>query len=657
MHDACGAQNASPEGPGGSQCGEVGARAREVCSRTTTVAPPMTKDCEVVVVGLGHAGCEAALACARMGLHTIGVTFKRDRIAVMSCNPAIGGTAKGHLVRELDALGGEMGRVADASGTHFKTLNESRGPAVRASRVLCDRGAYAMQMASTIERQERLQQVEGEVQAVLVESGKAIGVRLSDGRQIRSSAVILTTGTFLQALMHVGEQKEEGGRVGDAVARGLSRSLRELGFGLGRFKTGTPARLRRDSIDYARCEPQPGDPRPRPLSLRTALESEAGHPFPRMPQLLCHITYTTPETHRIVRANLHRSPLYQGRIEGRGPRYCPSFEDKVVRFADRDRHQVFLEPEGPGSDIVYPAGLSTSLPADAQLQLLQSIPGLEAVEVVRYGYAVEYDFAPPTQLKQTLETRAVGGLYFAGQLNGTSGYEEAAFQGLIAGINAALAIRGDGNLVLRRGEAHGAVLIDELVSRGVDEPFRMLTSRSEHRLRLREGNADLRLAAYGRRVGLVSAEEHERAEQRRTSIALEVARLKSAGLADLLRRPEMTYERLASVDAARPSLPKDVVDEVEVEVKYEGYIAQQDRAAARRSDSFDSWQIPAGLSFDGIRGFSAEVLEKLKRHRPQSVGQARKIPGITPAALSLLLVHLRRSRAAGAVKNVESATK
>jgi tRNA uridine 5-carboxymethylaminomethyl modification enzyme len=613
------------------------------------------REVEVIVVGLGHAGCEAALACARMGLLTLGVTFRRDRIAVMSCNPAIGGTAKGHLVRELDALGGEMGRVADATGTHFKILNESRGPAVRASRVLCDRNAYAAEMALALERQEGLQVVEGEVEAVLVESAVARGVRLADGRKLRSRAVILTTGTFLQALMHVGEQKEEGGRVGDAAARGLSQCLRDLGFQLGRFKTGTPARLRRDSIDYARCEPQPGEARPRPMSLRTGLEGEAGIRFPRMPQLSCHITYTTGETHRIVRRNLHRSPLYQGRIVGRGPRYCPSFEDKVVRFADRDRHQVFLEPEGPDADVVYPAGLSTSLPADVQLELLRSIPGLEAVEVLRYGYAVEYDFAPPTQLKPTLETRTAARLYFAGQLNGTSGYEEAAFQGFIAGVNAALAIRGQPELVLRRSEAHGAVLIDELVTRGVDEPFRMLTSRSEHRLRLREGNADLRLVAHGHRLGLVSAQAHRRTEQRRQLIDGEVARLKSAGLAEVLRRPEMTYERLAASDPDRPSLPQDVSEEVEVEVKYEGYIAQQDRAAARYGDSFDSWRIPDAIAFDRIQGFSAEVAEKLQRLRPRTVGQARRIPGVTPAALGLLLVHLHRASAALG-KTVESAT-
>ncbi len=588
---------------------------------------------DVIVVGLGHAGCEAALACARMGLRTVGVTLKRGGAAVMSCNPAIGGTAKGHLVRELDALGGEMARAADESGTHFRVLNASKGPAVRATRVLCDREVYARTMQGVLERQAGLEVVEGQVRALRVEAGAIRAVVLDSGVEVEARAVILTTGTFLEALMHVGDRKEVGGRLGDEAAVGLSQSLRSLGFDLQRFKTGTPARLLRASIDYTDLEPQPGEPSFRPFSLRT---DERG--FPRQPQVLCHITWTGEPAHAAVRANLHRSPLYQGDIVGRGPRYCPSFEDKVVRFAHRDRHPIFLEPEGPESPLVYPAGLSTSLPADAQLTFLRAIPGLQHVEVARYGYAVEYDYAPPTQLRPTLETKAVRGLYFAGQLNGTSGYEEAAFQGLLAGINAALAVKQEEPLVLGRHEAHGGVLLDELVSRGVDEPFRMFTSRSEHRLRLREGNADLRLRAHGHRVGLVTREELERTQARGELIRAEVARLRDTAAAARLRRPGARYGDVADASAVSP----DVADEVETELKYEGYVAQAERAALRDADTWDGWRIPEDVAFERIRGLPNEAVEKLGRYRPATVGQARRIPGLTPAALSLLLIHLRR---------------
>ncbi|RJS21199.1 tRNA uridine-5-carboxymethylaminomethyl(34) synthesis enzyme MnmG [Corallococcus sp. H22C18031201] len=602
---------------------------------------------DVIVVGLGHAGCEAALACARLGVSTLGVTLKRDRAAVMSCNPAVGGTAKGHLVRELDSLGGQMGRVADLAGTHFKTLNDSKGPAVQATRVLCDREAYAAAMQAVLFSQPNLDVREAEVSSLVVEGGQVAGVVLGDGTQVLARAVLLTTGTFLQALMHVGEKKEVGGRLGDDAARGLSDSLRAAGFSLGRFKTGTPARLARASIDWDAVTPQPGDFPPRPFSWRTRGELASGEVFPRQPAVTCGLTATTSETHRLLRDNLHRSPLFQGDIVGRGPRYCPSLEDKVVRFAARERHQVFLEPEGPRSPLVYPAGLSTSMPADVQLAFLRTVPGLERVEVVRFGYAVEYDYAPPTQLRATLETKAVSGLFFAGQLNGTSGYEEAAFQGLWAGLNAALQVKGEPPLLLGRDEAHGAVLVDDLVTKGVDEPFRMFTSRSEHRLKLREGNADLRLAKHGHRVGLLPREALERAEARAHAVMAEVTRLKRGGLALRLKRPEMSHARLGEGRADWPTLPPDVVEEVEVEVKYEGYIAQAERAAAREAEATDRWRIPEGFRFDAVRGLGAEAVEKLASHRPGTVGQARRIPGLTPAAVSLLLVALKRGPGPG----------
>jgi tRNA uridine 5-carboxymethylaminomethyl modification enzyme len=601
----------------------------------------MTTTFDVLIIGLGHAGCEAALASARLGLSTCGLTLRADRAAVMSCNPAVGGTAKGHLVRELDALGGEMARAADRAGTHFVTLNASKGPAVRATRVLCDRDAYAALMQATLAAQPRLTLVEGEAHALLVEDGRIRGARLADGREVQARAVVVTTGTFLQAVMHVGAETEVGGRLGDQAARGLSESLRALGFTLGRFKTGTPPRLARASIDFSRRTPQPGEESPRAFSLRTPPA-----PFPLQPRVCCHVTHTNARTHAVLRDNLHRSALYQGEIVGRGPRYCPSLEDKVVRFATRERHTIFLEPEGPSSPLVYPAGLSTSLPAEVQETFLRTIAGLEEVKVERHGYAVEYDDAPPTQLLPTLETRAVRGLFFAGQLNGTSGYEEAAFQGLLAGLNAALQVKGEPALVLGRHEAHGAVLLDELVTRGVDEPFRMFTARSEHRLKLREGNADRRLRAHGHRVGLVSDAELAATETRWGQVRAEVERLSRARLDAALRRPEVTYQSLAAADPERPALPDDVTSEVETELKYQGYIAQAEASWMRRGgDAHDGWKIPHHLVFGDIAGLSGEARERLERARPQTVGQARRLPGLTPAAVGLLLVHLKRTGA------------
>lgn len=593
---------------------------------------------DVIVVGLGHAGCEAALACARLGLSTLGLTLQADGIGVMSCNPAIGGTAKGHLVRELDALGGEMAFAADLCGTHFVTLNASKGPAVQATRVLCERDAYAAVMQSALRRQPHLELIVGEAAAIITQGIHIAGVRLRDGREFGAAAVVLTTGTFLQGLMHVGTEQSPGGRFGDPAAASLSHSLLALGFSLGRFKTGTPARLLKDSIDWNRCQWQPGEPSPRPFSLRTPRS-----PFPLRPQLACAITHTTASTHQLLRDNLHASPLFRGHIVGRGPRYCPSLEDKVVRFPDKARHTIFLEPEGEHSPLVYPAGLSTSMPAEVQWRFLRTIPGLESVEVARFGYAVEYDYAPPTQLHATLETKRVRGLFFAGQLNGTSGYEEAAFQGLLAGLNAALQVQGAPPLVLRRDEAHGGVLVDELVTRGVDEPFRMLTSRSEHRLTLREGNAEFRLRGHGARVGLVPAEAAAHTAERGSLVRGEVERLDRCGLAARLRRPEETYAGLAPVDQDRPVLPAELCEEVETEVKYQGYVRMARAAWNRRTDAHDGWKIPSGFQFREVRGLGAEALEKLERARPDTVGHARRIPGLTPAALSLLLIALRRA--------------
>jgi tRNA uridine 5-carboxymethylaminomethyl modification enzyme len=592
---------------------------------------------DLIVVGLGHAGCEAALAAARMGLSTAAVTLSLDRAAVMSCNPAIGGTAKGHLVKELDALGGQMALSADAAGTHFVTLNRSKGPAVQASRVLCDRATYARHVQDLLRRQERLTLVEGEVEALEVTRSPAsvVGVRLVGGRTLGAHAVVVTTGTFLQGVLHRGPAQDVGGRLGDAAAGALSSSLRALGFTLGRFKTGTPARLLASSIDWRCCTPQPSEP-PRPFSSRTS------GPLPASRLLDCHVTHTTATTHRIVRDNLHHSPLFQGRIEGRGPRYCPSVEDKVHRFGHRPRHTVFLEPEGLDSPLVYPAGLSTSMPDEVQLEMLRSIPGLESVEVARFGYAVEYDYCPPTQLHPTLETRAIEGLFFAGQLNGTSGYEEAAVQGLVAGINAAAKVMGAPPLVLGRHEAHAGVLIDELVRQGVDEPFRMMTSRSEHRLRLREATAGWRLARHGQRYGLVAREDVERLEEEERLVRAELGRLERRGALSALRQPAATWHAVTAGHDDRPSLSPALAEAVEVEARYAPYIAQADAALERAGQAFDDLAIPQHFDFALIDGLSNEVRERLARARPATFRDLRTLRGVPPPAATLVLVHLRR---------------
>ncbi|PAW76928.1 MAG: tRNA uridine-5-carboxymethylaminomethyl(34) synthesis enzyme MnmG [Verrucomicrobia bacterium Tous-C9LFEB] len=613
------------------------------------------KPYDVIVIGAGHAGIEAALAAARTGCETLLLTMNLDTIGQMSCNPAIGGLAKGHLVREIDALGGEMGINTDATGIQFRMLNASKGPSTRAPRAQCDKKAYQFRMKATIERQERLDLKQGSIAEILVENDRVIGVSTNLGVSYRGRTVIVTTGTFLQGLLHVGMNSVAGGRMGDQ-ASGLSASLKNLGLDLQRLKTGTPPRLLKKSIDFSQCTIQPGDePAPAFSFMVDHLKADPDDIFTlnewkggmfHVEQLPCYITYTSAETHEVIKQNLDKSPLYCGVIQGIGPRYCPSLEDKVVRFADKERHQIFLEPEGRHTDEYYVNGCSTSLPFEVQYAFIRSIPGLQNAEIMRAGYAVEYDFAPPTQLLPSLETKRVGGLFFAGQINGTSGYEEAAAQGLMAGINASLQVQSKPAFILGRHEAYIGVLIDDLVTKGTQEPYRMFTSRAEYRLLLRQDNADLRLTERGHEVGLASTERLERVRAKQASMA-EVRTLLTAtphesgigqSLAQYLKRPDYGWKDLPP---QFQSVNPDVAVQVETEIKYAGYI-DRELAHIEKSRQTEHQPIPAWMNYDEVKGLKFEARTKLKKIQPQTFGQASRISGINPSDIAMLRVYAKQ---------------